>query len=254
MLAASDPAGAAGLYQRAAARLEVQGALDGAGFALAEAAQLAAVEQDVEGALAAFPRAVALLRAGGVTPAYRGPVVRAYARLSARAGAAGAGLTAVDKVLAEIGTPSTGGAVGSATGGAVVSTLTGDAASEGTVPAQEDGTAHERLELLDTRARLLATLGEHDRASAAAEAVAEEYARSGDLRGAAHAFWLAGSARAAAGDLESAVPALESAVDGFRLAHDQDDRARVGNELVGVLRRLGRDDEAGQVAESVSRR
>ncbi|QDW63066.1 hypothetical protein [Oerskovia sp. KBS0722] len=238
-LSTDDPAGAAGAYQRAAALFEAEGALDQAGFALAEAAQLAAAEQDVEGALAAFPRAVALLRAGGVPPEYRGPVVRAYARLAAQAGTPAAGLAAVDKALAE---------AGSDPGAGVVSAAGAHSA------AGEERAASERRELLDTRARLLAALGEHGRASSAAEAVAEEYARAGDLGGAAHAFWLAGTTRADAGDLDGSALALESALDGFRLAHDQASRALVGNELVGVLRRLGRDDEAGQVAEAVSRR
>ncbi|MFF3064332.1 hypothetical protein ACFVQ3_07230 [Oerskovia sp. NPDC057915] len=251
-LSTDDPAGAAGLYQRAAASFEARGALDLAGFALAEAAQLAATEQDVEGALAAFPRAVALLRAGGVVPAFRGPVVRAYARLTAQAGAARTGLAAVDKVLAEAGGTVVEGTTGP---GGVTEVTTGAGPAEGSVSAaEEERTARERRELLDTRARLLAALGEHEHASSAAEAVAEEYARAGDLSGAAHAFWLAGTTRAVAGDLGSAALALESALDGFRLAHDQASRALVGNELVGVLRRLGRDDEAGQVAESVSRR
>lgn len=263
-----DPAGAAGLYQEAAALLEAEGALDEAGFALAEAAQLAADEQDVEGALAAFPRAVALLRAGGVGPTYRGPVVRAYARLTARAGAAAAGLAAVDRALAEAGDAVVDGTSGGSPGVAGVAGVAGTAGTAGTAvagvgtgpadgavaAAEEERAARERRELLDTRARLLATLGEHDRASSAAEAVAEEYARAGDLGGAAHAFWLAGTTRVDAGDVESAVLALESALDGFRLAHDQASRALVGNELVGALRRLGRDDEAGQVADAVSRR
>ena len=247
-----DPAGSAGLYQRAAALLEAEGALDEAGFALAEAAQLAANEQDVEGALAAFPRALALLRAGGVAPAYRGPVVRAHARLTARAGDAGAGLVAVDKALTEAGdgvVDGTAGPSGSAGAAGTVGT-----AGTGIAAAEEERAARERRELLDTRARLLATLGEHERASSAAEAVAEEYARAGDLGGAAHAFWLAGTTRSDAGDLESGVLALESALDGFGLAQDHASRALVGNELVTVLRRLGRHDEAGQVAEAVSRR
>ncbi|MEK8224970.1 hypothetical protein NKG05_00585 [Oerskovia sp. M15] len=41
---------------------------------------------------------------------------------------------------------------------------------------------------------------------------------------------------------------------GFRLAQDQTSRALVGNELVAVLRRIGRDDEAREVAATVSRR
>ncbi|MBD7981381.1 hypothetical protein [Oerskovia merdavium] len=246
--AATDPASAALLYQEASSTFEAQGLPADAGFALAEAAQIAALEQDLEGALTAFPRAVALLRAGGVAPEFRGQVARAFARLSARAGDPLAGLVTVEKELADLGGPC--GAAGSA------HSAEQDAPDRpGDEPASRaDLRSRERRELSDTRARLLASSGDHAQASAAAEAVAEEYARAGDLSGAAHAFWLAGTTRAAAGDPEGAVDVLESAVDGFRLARDQRSRASVGNELVAILHGLGREDAAAQVAATLSDR
>ncbi|MHA7134956.1 hypothetical protein [Oerskovia turbata] len=244
-LARSDPASAAGLYQQASADLEAAGELDDAGFALAEAAQLAVAEEDVEGALAAFLRAIALLRAGGVAAEHRAQVVRAYARATVRAGVAGLGLAAVDKALAELDAP-----VSAGDDSAPAASGTGPSGTG----AQEDLAVRERRELVDTRARLLATLGEHEEASSAAETVAEEYARAGDVASAAHAFWLAGRSRAQAGDAAGAVLALESALDGFGIARDQDSRAAVGNELVGALRGLGRDDQANEVAAALSGR
>ncbi|MEK8224969.1 hypothetical protein NKG05_00580 [Oerskovia sp. M15] len=53
--APTDPASAAALYEQASAAFEADGTLDEAGFALAEAAQLAAMEQDLDGSLAVFP-------------------------------------------------------------------------------------------------------------------------------------------------------------------------------------------------------
>ncbi|MFJ4106427.1 hypothetical protein [Oerskovia enterophila] len=249
--AATDPASAALLYQQAAATFEAQGLLADAGFALAEAAQIAALEQDLDGALTAFPRAVALLRAGGVGPEFRGQVARAFARSSARAGDPLAGLVAVEKELGDLGGPFGAAAGGAGAAGHEPGGLdgTGDEPS-----SRADARSRERRELSDTRARLLASTGEHEQASAAAEAVAEEYARAGDLPGAAHAFWLAGTTRAEAGDPEGAVDVLESAVDGFRLARDQRSRASVGNELVAILHRLGREDAAAQVAATLSER
>jgi tetratricopeptide (TPR) repeat protein len=244
-LVRSDPASAAGLYQQASADLEAAGELDDAGFALAEAAQLAAAEEDVEGALAAFLRAIALLRAGGVAAEHRAQVVRAYARATVRAGVASLGLATVDKALAELDVPVSAGDDSAPAASGAGSTGAG---------AQEDLAVRERRELVDTRARLLATLGEHEQASSAAETVAEEYARAGDVASAAHAFWLAGRSRAQAGDGAGAVLALESALDGFGIARNHDSRALVGNELVGALRGLGREDEANEVAAALSGR
>ncbi|MFH6691387.1 hypothetical protein QVL82_21490, partial [Cellulosimicrobium funkei] len=112
--------------------------------------------------------------------------------------------------------------------------------------------ARERRDLDDTRARLLATAGDLDAAATLAESVAEEFARAGDVRDAAHAFWLAGRSRCAAGKDTDAVELLESAMEGFAIVHDAESRAMVGNEMVAALRRLGRDDEAAAVGTGLS--
>src|SRR5690606_12123663 len=106
--------------------------------------------------------------------------------------------------------------------------------------------------LRDSRARLLATAGELDAAATLAERVAEEFARAGDVGDAAHAFWLAGRSRSAAGAGAGAADLLESRVDGVAIVHDRDARATVANELVAVLRRLGREQDAAAVGAGLS--
>lgn len=67
------------------------------------------------------------------------------------------------------------------------------------------------------------------------------------LADAAHSFWLAGRVLVRAGQDEEAVYHLESALEGFLVARRQE-RAHVADELVEVLRRLGRPDDAEAVA------
>src|SRR5690606_831219 len=110
----------------------------------------------------------------------------------------------------------------------------------------------ERRELRDSRARLLATAGELDAAATLAERVAEEFARAGDVGDAAPAFWLAGPSRSPAGAAAAAVDLLATAMEGFAIVHDRDARATVANELVAVLRRLGREQDAAAVGAGLS--
>ncbi|MBN0041489.1 hypothetical protein JN535_15090 [Cellulosimicrobium cellulans] len=234
-----DPVRAARLLRRASALLESAGHLDRAGFALAEAAQLAAVEGDDEGAAPAFVHALALLRAGGVAPRFVGPVVRAYARLEAGRGDVTGALAQLQRTLDDLD------AAGSAVGEQVpraADLVERDAAAD----------EQERRELRDTRARLLATAGELEAAATLAEAVAEEFARAGQVGDAAHAFWLAGRSRCEAGDDAQAVDLLESAMEGFAIVHDRDARTLVANELVATLRRLGREQDAAAVGAGLS--
>ncbi|UTT60733.1 hypothetical protein [Cellulosimicrobium cellulans] len=239
-VAGDDPVRAARLLRRASSLLESSGHLDRAGFALAEAAQLAALEGDDEGAAPAFLHALALLRAGGVAPRFVGQVVRAYARLEAGRGDVTAALGQVERTLDDLAAASEGTGDGSAPRAAEL--VERDAAAD----------ARERRDLDDTRARLLATAGDLDAAATLAESVAEEFARAGDVRGAAHAFWLAGRSRCEAGKDTDAVELLESAMEGFAIVHDAESRAMVGNEVVAALRRLGRDDEAAAVGTGLS--
>ncbi|SIQ80097.1 hypothetical protein SAMN05518682_3672 [Cellulosimicrobium aquatile] len=239
-VAGDDPVRAARLLRRASSHLESSGHLDRAGFALAEAAQLAALEGDDEGAAPAFLHALALLRAGGVAPRFVGQVVRAYARLEAGRGDVTAALAQVERTLDDLSAAGEGTDVAPAPRAAEL--VERDAAAD----------ARERRDLDDTRARLLATAGDLDAAATLAESVAEEFARAGDVRDAAHAFWLAGRSRYAAGKDTDAVELLESAMEGFAIVHDAESRAMVGNEMVAALRRLGRDDEAAAVGTGLS--
>lgn len=238
-VAPTDRPRAARLYMTAADLLEATGYLDQAGFARAEAAELAAREGDHDGAGAAFGRAQSLLWAAGVPPRFIGPVIRAWARRTPASGQLADVLVAHDRVLA---------ALTAVNGPAVVPTALGD----DELRAREDADRlTEVRRLRDSRARVRATLGDLAEAAAEAEAVAEEFARAGEVADAAYAFWLAGSVRVAEGTPGDSVDLLESAVEGFAMAHDHPARARVGNELVGVLQGLGRHDEAQQLATSL---
>lgn len=236
-VAREDPVRAAQLLRRASTLLETAGHLDRAGFALAEAAQLAAVDGDDEGAAPAFAHALALLRAGGVAPRFVGPVVRASARVAARRGDVPAALAQVDRTLADL---------------AAADDTAAEPRAVDLVERDASAAERERRELRDSRARLLATAGELDAAATLAERVAEEFARAGDVGDAAHAFWLAGRSRSAAGADADAVDLLESAMEGFAIVHDRDARATVANELVAVLRRLGREQDAAAVGAGLS--
>ncbi|ARU52842.1 hypothetical protein CBR64_16710 [Cellulosimicrobium cellulans] len=238
-VADEDPVRAAQLLRRASALLESAGHLDRAGFALAEAAQLAAVEGDEDGAAPAFVHALALLRAGGVAPRFVGPVVRAYARLEAGRGDVTGALAQLRRTLDDLDAAGSD-AVGPATRAADL--VERDAAADD----------QERRDLRDTRARLLATAGELDDAATLAEAVAEEFARAGQVGDAAHAFWLAGRSRSEAGADADAVDLLESAMEGFAIVHDRDARTTVANDLVAALRRLGREQDADAVGAGLS--
>ncbi|MEL7976183.1 hypothetical protein AAG589_10000 [Isoptericola sp. F-RaC21] len=235
-----DPVEASAAYLEASGLAEEAGRLEDAGFALAEAAQVAAALGDDEGAAGAFARAVALLRAAGTDPAYVGPVVRAAAAVQASTGDLDAALAAVERVLGDLARPA-------------------DDAPAAPTPAFAEELAARRAALVgaeerqlrDVRARLVATAGRHAEAAQEAEAVAEEFARAGLTFDAAHAFWLVGSARRAAGDVAAAVDPLRAALDGLAAVGARDGAAAVADELVGALRSLGRDQEAEAVAAAL---
>ena len=232
-LAADDRVAAARVYAQASALAEAEGDLETAGLALAEAAQLAALEDDAVGATGAFRRALALLRAGGADPRTAGPVARAAAAVAPERVDQEAVLQVVDRVITEI------------------------AGQQPDEPAPGHGTsltardsaqlALEAAELRDTRARLLATLGNLDEAAEIAADVAVEMAALGRTGDAAHAFWLAGRCRAQS-DPEAAVALLESAVEGFTLVRgERSSRGAASDELVELLTALGREDDAAAV-------
>lgn len=239
-----DLATAAGVHAQAAQLATDAGRLADAGFALAEAARCAQLLQDHEGADRAYARAVDLLRVGGVGPAHRGPVVRAWAPSAARTGTAEAVLVELDRLATELDAEGPDGGLGTAGQGADRSPGPVDERLARTAAAVR----RERADLTDTAARLLAELGRREQAAQRARQVAEEYAALGAVADAAHAFWLAGGLLAAAGDVDDAVWHLESAVEGFAMVGDRDQRARVAGELIDLLRANGRTAQADDVA------
>lgn len=229
-LTASDPAHAARTYAHAAQAYRDQGRLDQAGFAHAEAAMCASAAGDNEGANAQFASAVSLLRGAGTPARFVGPVVRAWARRAPKDLLS----TLVDVVEAlemEL----------------AAATVDPDVAAN-LADREQSQSDREARRLRDTRARIAATLGDPSAASRA-ESVAEEFARAGEFSDAAYAFWLLGSLHP---DGPDAVYALESAVEGFGLARARDARRASGNELVGLLQRLGRAEDAQALAASLS--
>ncbi|MFC7878848.1 hypothetical protein [Isoptericola sp. NPDC057391] len=235
-----DPVEASAAYLTAARLAEEAGRLEDAGFALAEAAQVAATLGDDEGAVPAFVQAVGLLRAASTDPAHVGPVVRAAAAAQARVGDVDAALAAVERVLGDVARPADGAPA------APTPEL-----SEELAARRAAFVAAEELQLRDVRARLLATAGQHAEGARQAEAVAEELGRAGLPFDAAHAFWLAGSALRAAGDDAAAVDPLRAALEGLAAVGARADLTTVADELVGTLRGLGRAEEADAVAASL---
>lgn len=213
---------AAQLFAAASSAFQARGALEDAGLAEANAARCAHELEDVPGADAAYRRGIALLRAGGASPALVSAVARSWVPLAFEAGSADDALALVEQQH-----------------GVLLAGL------EGTDSAELRA---EVAESLDTQARALATRGEPDRAVALASEAAERFAGIGRVADAAHAFWLAGRVLVGEGRDADAVFHLESAVEGFSIARERAQRGKAATDLVEALRRLGREAEADEAA------
>ena len=240
LLSAAERAAADGDHEQASAlflaasrRAEDDGRLAVAGWSLANAARFAWRATDHAGATAAFDRALALLDAAGTAPEELVPVLSDHAECAAAAGSPEVALPAVRAH------------------GAALDALLGAEEDDGVdadLSARSRAARHRARALLtDVTARLLATAGDLAPAAALAEEAAEALASGGAIADAAHAFWLAGRVHRDRGDLSSAAWHLESAAEGFVLCGDRRSRADAASELIAVLRRAGRDDEADAV-------
>lgn len=266
-LAAGRTEEAAQAYARAAAAAQDAGRVVDAGYAWAEAARCAQVLADDATAHVLYARAVALLRAGDVEPQDVAPVVVAWAPAAASSGHADTLVEVADTLVEALA-----GAPGD-----------GEVAPEGAALAQRREAERRRAaaDLDDAAARVLASVADAagsggpgpegapgdgvpgdapadggtpvDRAVARAARAAEAYASVGALGDAAHAFWLAGRLLDGQGRTQDAVWHLESAVEGFGLAHDRQTRARAADDLVALLRRTGQDARAEEVLSTLSR-
>ncbi len=241
-----DLVAGAAAWIEASASAQAQGRLADAGLALAEAARCAQEAGDEEGAAATYPAAVSRMRAGGVEPEVVTAVVVAWAPVAAATGDAQAVLGAVDALLTELS---------DAAGPAATADAAADLAGADLAERAEAARRRARADLDDTAARVLASSGPEHAADAAARATraAESYAGAGHVADAAHAFWLAGRLHDGLGQVDEAVWNLESAVEGFSIAHKPGPRSEAASALVTVLRAAGRDDQADEVLRTLTR-
>lgn len=248
--AQDQPLEAARLYAQASQMFVASGEPEAGGFALAEAAALSSALGDVEGAVQTFRSALDLLDEAGTGIEYTGPVVRAYARACAEAGAVEASWSPLGDAVR---------AARRETDAALGSVAAVDPAAEGAMSQElaarqrrADVLAAEHAQLLDTLARSHAAAGLSDEAVAEATQAAEAFAGLSMVQDAAHSFWLAGRLRRAAGELTEAVWLLESATEGFTIARAQAPRAESTGELVEVLTALGRLDDAQELVRRLA--
>lgn len=195
---------------------EEGGFLAEAGRHWAELAHEAQLTGDDAAAHRSFATAVPRLLAGDAAPALTARVIVAWAPTAAR-------LDETDEILSQL-----------------------DSALVGTVEATDPEVVRARADLLDTRARILASTRPElhtDIVSAASEA-AELYARTGRIGDAAHSFWLAGRVQRDRGATTDAIWSLESAIEGFQHSRDRERRALVAGELIELFRATGQADRA----------
>ncbi|WP_053388027.1 hypothetical protein [Leucobacter japonicus] len=249
-----DYAAAARAYGRAAELCEAEGWLERAGFAHAEAAQCAALSGADPDAHRRFAAAIPRLRTGGADPEAIVAVLAAWAPVASR-------MSDPEMHLREV----------AAELDRMIAFDAGDTA-EALAERQRDAWSARRATLRDTLARSIAaappgvaagarispepTEAHRDlsvgRAIVEALLAGEEFAALGRLADAAHAFWLAGRLQRDQGDTADAIWSLESAFEGFALARQKPDRARVAGELIDLLRASGQETRAEAIVETLA--
>lgn len=227
--AQGDLAGAVPNYLQAATDFVQAGELADAGFAYAEAARCAQVLEDHFGAQPLFVRAGELLEAGGVDPALIGPVIRAWA-MSATAVGLGA------EVLAQLAA-------------AVAQLEVEPTAGE---PSHLAAIRHlEAARLLDTQARVLASVGEIAAALEIIGVAADRLAALKADRETAAAAWLAGRLAGQLGQIDVAKERLLAAAAVMSRMREKDERVKVLDDLVQILRSSGNEDQIDAVLSSI---
>lgn len=257
LLEAAEQAARDGDLEEASARFlaasrvaEEGGRLTIAGWSLANAARCAWRSSDAVGANVAFARGLSLLDAAGVPPEALIPVLVDYGQCAADladAQAVQAALRVIEQHAGALEAHLAAPAAPAADARAADDVVEGPEVDTNLAERTRALRQRSRAELMDLRARLLATAGELAPAAVLAEEAAEALAGLGAVADAAHAFWLAGRLHRDLGDLSAAAWHLESATEGFELARDAGRRADVASELIAVLRAAGRDDEADAV-------
>ena len=234
---------AAAAYLQAAEVATAAGLLEHAGMAWAESAQCAARAGDEQTAHTRYAAALPLLRAADGDPSAIAQVLAAWAPIAAGFNDTEALMTHLEVLLGQ-------GTDGGAARSAAVTSGEADHAGMDADLTERQRRQSERVHasLLETWARVVATIGSRGAEAAdAAAAAGEMFAHAGQIGAAAHAFWLAGQIHRENGDLAGAVLSLESAYEGLTIARDSSNRARAASELIDVLRATGQHDRADAV-------
>lgn len=239
-LARGDQRAAASAYAEAAVAAEVAGMLADAGVAWAESAHCAELMGDLAAANERYARALPRLRASGAEAEVLVQIMLAWAPVAIS-------VYQPEPVLAEL----------DLVGSIVDTQLAADDAS----PRRKDSVGYWRATLADCFARVVASLPPEHRtgetsveaAIAAAGRAGEEFAKAGKVTDAAHAFWLAGRLQRDAGDTENALWSLESAFEGFAVAHDRKALADAAGDFIDLLRTSGQESRAEAVVAQLSK-
>ncbi|MCL2652417.1 MAG: hypothetical protein FWD63_01335 [Propionibacteriaceae bacterium] len=230
--AAGRATGAINTYLRAANLFTSQGRLSDGGFALAEAGRGALILDDLDTATECLTRASKLLVVSNTPTQFAAPVqiVLAEALFRNRKEAEASAL--LDNTANTI------------------ETAMAAKAPEGEAPdlttRRENDLRWARTRVDEMRAENLFRNAEPG-AAALAQHAGESYGQLGMIEQAAGAFQLAGEAWQGIDD-EQAVWCLQSAVEGYQIAVRRPQKQQAVNQLVVLLQKLGRTDEATAVA------
>ncbi|MCL2489230.1 MAG: hypothetical protein FWF36_00645 [Propionibacteriaceae bacterium] len=233
--AAGRPSAAINTYLRAADLFTSDGRLSDGGFALAEAGRGALMLDDLDTATQCLTRASKLLIVTDTPPQFAAPVQIVLAECLFRnrqEAEASALLDDTANALEE----------------AMAAKPSGSEAPDIT-KRRENDLRWARTRVDEMRAENLFRNDEPG-AAALAQHAGESYGQLGMVEQAAGAFQLAGQAWQGIDD-EQAVWCLQSAVEGYQIAIRRPQKQQAANQLVVLLQRLGRTDEATAVATDI---
>ena len=228
---ARQPETAIRTYLRAATAFEREARLGDAGFARAEAGRLSLLLDDLETADKCLARAVQLLKAATTPPEFAAPVSVVWAECLSRNGDAAQATKVLDQVASTLD--------------ATLAEPAAEGVTEDVRRRRTSDLTWARTRVDEVHADIMLRAGDPDGA-ALAEQAAESYARLGMIAPAAAAFMTAGQGWMGVDD-DKAVWCLQSAVEGYKLALRGADKTRAANQLIILLQRLGRTQEAANV-------
>jgi len=231
-LTAGRSTSAINIYLRAANLFMDQGRLSDGAFAQAEAGRGALLLDDLDTATECLTRASKLLIATATPPQFAAPVHIVLAECLFRNRQEAEASALLDDTANELD--------------AAMAAKAPDGEAPDITKQREDDLHWARTRVDEMRAENLFRNNQPG-AAALAQHAGESYAQLGMIEQAAGAFELAGQAWQGIDD-EQAVWCLQSAVEGFQIAVRRPQKQQAANQLVALLQRLGRTDEATTVA------